>query len=76
MVPGMLGWLIGRRTTKGILESLAESDPTFRAWQRLEKRRQKLLDKRAQLLEEIREIDAELRLIENQQRSLISWRFP
>ena len=71
----MSGWLTGKEKTKGILESLGESDPSFKAWQRLEERRQKLLDKRARLLGEIREIDAELRLIENQQRSLISWRF-
>ena len=67
----MLGWLLGKKTTEGIIKSITKNSPTFREWQRLEKKKLQLLDKRAELIEEINRIDAEIRMIETYQSMLM-----
>ncbi|WP_143597778.1 hypothetical protein [Thermococcus thioreducens] len=66
-----MGWLFGKKTTEGIIKSIAKNSPNFKEWQRLEKRKLQLLDKRAELIEGINRIDAEIRMIESYQSMLM-----
>lgn len=66
----MLDWFFGKKTAEGIIRSISRSNPAFKEWQMLEKKKQQLLDKRAELIAQIHEIDAEIRQIEMYQQVL------
>lgn len=66
-----MGWLFGKKMTEDVIKSITKNSPTFREWQRLEKKKLQLLDKRAELIEEINRIDAEIRMIETYQSMLM-----